>query len=67
MQCDTALQLHQPDQQVVERFLGTCPDCLAWHLIDTATGLMALLPDETDLRNAWPATAPPRRSAASEG
>jgi len=49
--CESSLHIHQPDEQLVDRLIGTCPDCLAWYLIDASTGLMALLPDETDLRN----------------
>jgi hypothetical protein len=50
--CGSALDLHQPDERLADRLLGTCPDCLAWYLIDDATGLMALLPDEAALRDA---------------
>lgn len=50
--CDATLCIHQPDEQLVDRLLGTCPDCFAWYLIDAVKGLMVLLPDETDLRNA---------------
>jgi hypothetical protein len=50
--CDATLCIHQPDKELANRLLGTCPDCLAWYLIDADTGLMALLPDETELRNA---------------
>jgi hypothetical protein len=50
--CSAILEIHQPDEQLAGRLLGTCPDCRAWYLIDAEAGLMALLPDETDLRNA---------------
>ena len=50
--CESSLHIHQPDEQLADRLIGTCPDCLAWYLIDASTGLMALLPDEADLRNA---------------
>jgi hypothetical protein len=50
--CGATLWIHQPDEQLAARLLGTCPDCHAWYLIDAETGLMALLPDETDLRSA---------------
>jgi hypothetical protein len=51
-ECDAILCIHQPDEQLADRLLGTCPDCFAWYLIDAEVGLMVLLPDETNLRNA---------------
>jgi hypothetical protein len=65
--CDAPLDFHQPDERLPNRLLGTCPECNAWFLIDSEAELMVLLPDEIDLRNASPGTAPPRRSAASAG
>jgi hypothetical protein len=65
--CDATLCIHQPDEQLGERLLGTCPDCFAWYLIDADVGLMVLLPDETDLRIACPCTDRSRRSVASGG
>jgi hypothetical protein len=50
--CDATLDIHQPDEELSARLLGACPNCRAWHLIDADAGLMAVLPDETDLRNA---------------
>jgi hypothetical protein len=50
--CNATLDIHQPDEQLTARLLGACPNCQAWHLIDVETGLMVVLPDETDLRNA---------------
>ena len=50
--CESALHIHQPDEQLVDRLIGTCPDCHAWYLIDAEKGIMALLPDETDLRDS---------------
>jgi len=50
--CESFLYIHQPDEQMVDRLIGTCPDCLAWYLIDAEKGNMALLPDENDLRRA---------------
>lgn len=52
IRCQSPLDVHQPDGQLAERLLGTCPDCLAWYLIDATRGVMTLLPDETDLSNA---------------
>jgi hypothetical protein len=50
--CESCLYIHQPDEQLVDRLIGTCPDCFAWYLIDAEKGIMALLPDEADLRDA---------------
>jgi hypothetical protein len=52
IRCKSFVHVHQPDEELTDRLLGTCPECFAWYLIDAARGLMALLPDETDLRNA---------------
>jgi hypothetical protein len=52
IRCKSFLHIHQPDEELADRLLGTCPDCFAWYLIDAAEGLMVLLPDQTDLRNA---------------
>ena len=52
IRCEAPLCIHQPDEELTSRLLGTCPDCRAWYLIDAETGLMALLPDEADLRDA---------------
>ena len=49
--CDATLEIHQPDEELSARLLGTCPNCGAWHLIDAEAGLTAVLPDETDLRD----------------
>jgi len=50
--CRGVLELHQPDQRLPERLLGTCPRCSAWFLIDTAAAAMARLPDPDALRGA---------------
>jgi uncharacterized protein YbaR (Trm112 family) len=52
--CRSTLDLHQPDEQLAERLVGTCPECRAWYLIDAGAGLMLPLPDEADLRRARP-------------
>ena len=43
--CDASLDIHQPDPESPDRFLGTCPDCGAWFLIDDQVHLMILVPD----------------------
>jgi hypothetical protein len=51
-ECDGRLTLHQPDVNLADRFVGTCPRCQAWYLINLEMGVMLLLPNEADLRNA---------------
>ena len=41
--CGDYLTLHQPDQNLPHRMLGTC-DCRAWYGIDTDQGVMIPLP-----------------------
>lgn len=50
--CYAPLDLHQLDIHLPGRMLATCAECKAWYLIDVEESLMALLPDESDLRNA---------------
>jgi len=44
--CGENLIVHQPDPENFHRLLGTCDECKSWLLIDTESGLMALLPCE---------------------
>jgi hypothetical protein len=50
--CLDSLMLHQPDEDLPHRLLGTCPECRTWFLIDSDTEVMVKLPDESDLRDA---------------
>jgi hypothetical protein len=49
--CGSALDFHQPEPRLPVRLLVTCPDCFRWYVLDAEARLMALLPDEDDLRN----------------
>lgn len=49
--CSAPLVLHQPDEQLPERLLGTCADCHAWFLIDAAREIIIRLPDQEQLRD----------------
>ena len=42
-----AISVHQPDDDLPGRPLGTCGDCRAWFLIDREAGVMLILPDTT--------------------
>ena len=50
--CHASLLLHQPDQQMPERLLGTCAECQTWFLINAIANVMVRLPDEQDFRDA---------------
>jgi uncharacterized protein YbaR (Trm112 family) len=50
-ECRSPLEFHQPDEGLPDRLLGTCPGCHRWYVLDVEARLMALLPDEDDLRN----------------
>jgi hypothetical protein len=49
--CRDQLQIHQPDDRLHTRLLGTCPSCLAWYLIEADAAVMVRLPDEDALRD----------------
>jgi hypothetical protein len=34
--CQTALDLCQPDSNLPDRFLATCPECGEWFVVDTS-------------------------------
>jgi len=50
--CHESLVLHQPDEDLPDRLLGTCPECRTWFLIDCDAEVMVKLPDEDSLRDA---------------
>jgi hypothetical protein len=55
LNCRNALDIHQPDGDLPERMLATCPHCRAWHVIECGPGpgaLIVLLPDSTSFRKA---------------
>jgi hypothetical protein len=43
--CHDVLDRHQPDDELPDRLLGTCPCCSSWYLIDASACVMYLLPD----------------------
>jgi hypothetical protein len=47
--CNTLLVIHQLDEELPRRLLGTCLKCHAWFLIATETEVMLRLPDEETL------------------
>ena len=48
--CRGQLMVHQPDERLPERLLGTCRSCFAWFLIDSGGGTMLRLPDTDTLQ-----------------
>jgi hypothetical protein len=42
--CGAPLDLHQPDPDLPDRFLGTCRVCKAWWLLDGASDAVTPLP-----------------------
>jgi hypothetical protein len=34
LNCDSPLELHQPDEEESQRFVGTCAECGRWYLLD---------------------------------
>ncbi|HEY2157860.1 MAG TPA: hypothetical protein VGH33_19685, partial [Isosphaeraceae bacterium] len=34
--CDAPLDVSQPDPNLPDRLLATCPDCLTWYLVETS-------------------------------
>jgi hypothetical protein len=57
LNCDGPLELHQPDAEESQRFVGTCDQCGRWYLLDwiplTADGLMLLLPSHEELQSTF--------------
>lgn len=51
-ECRGRLVVHQPDERLPHRLLGTCRSCLAWFLMDAAGGLVFRLPDGVAPREA---------------
>lgn len=43
--CARTLSLHQPDERLPDRLLGTCRSCLAWFLVDGDGAITFHLPD----------------------
>src|SRR5215831_3941629 len=71
--CHAYLSIHQPDQELPDRLLGTCEDCRSWFLINAASGVIVRLPSEEELERARSRSLGrsrsglPGRSAASLG
>ena len=55
--CGHSLEFHQPDADLPERILATCPECHAWHIVTcpaTAEHVIVVLPDISSLASQDP-------------
>jgi hypothetical protein len=43
-ECASPIVIHQPDTDLPDRLLGTCPRCGTWCLLDGGLRLVAILP-----------------------
>jgi hypothetical protein len=54
MECDSSVEIHQPDSELPDRMLGTCEQCQTWYLLecdpDAGQAALILLPDSSLLR-----------------
>jgi len=54
LNCGVPLELHQPEAEEPQRFVGTCDQCGRWYLLDwvphSGEGLMVMLPTHEELQ-----------------
>jgi hypothetical protein len=54
LNCGAPLEIHQPDADEPQRFVGTCGGCGLWYLLDwvprSGEGLMLMLPTHEELQ-----------------
>ena len=48
--CRGQLMVHQPDERLPERLLGTCRSCFTWFLIDSGDGITLRVPGTDTLK-----------------
>jgi hypothetical protein len=46
--CDARLQIHQPDPELVDRYLATCDECKLWLVRISGEDILVLPPDPDD-------------------
>ena len=46
--CENLLTLHQPDEELADRLLGTCYACKAWFLTNFEGTVLVPIPDLPD-------------------
>lgn len=51
-ECHGQLVVHQPDERLPDRLLGTCRACLAWFLLNAGGEILFRLPDVDALKVA---------------
>lgn len=64
--CGSPIIIHQPDERLPDRLLGTCASCSAWYLIFPAAAAIVRLPEEEALDGSREGR-PPRASAVLVG
>jgi hypothetical protein len=47
-QCEDALTLHQPDEELADRLLATCENCKSWYLTDGHASVLTPIPEASD-------------------
>jgi hypothetical protein len=47
-QCEDALTLHQPDEELADRLLATCENCKSWFLTNPEVSVFVPLPELAD-------------------
>jgi hypothetical protein len=54
-ECQTTLDIHQPDEEHPSQLLGTCRSCGAWHLVEIASdgseAMLLKVPNLDDVRH----------------
>lgn len=49
LNCETPIEIHQPDSELPERMLGTCENCRTWYLVEcdpnTGQAVLIQIPD----------------------
>jgi hypothetical protein len=57
LNCGAPLEIHQPDAEEPQRFIGTCAGCGRWYLLDwvprASEGLMLMLPTYEELQETF--------------
>jgi hypothetical protein len=46
--CNSPMEIHQPDPELVDRFLATCDECSLWLVRNSKDDVLILPPDGSD-------------------
>jgi hypothetical protein len=50
--CESFLNIHQPDAELPDRLIATCGACGTWFLIYSDSGIRLRLPKEDEVRHS---------------